>query len=106
LGREAQDNPQAAMHAVYHVVYNGPDHGEAPTRDKLDAWIETYDLVNNVLVPDDPDEAEDVFDKRECTYLLETAGMTIQWKSCTCTGGDCVTSAELGLSELQAALDG
>jgi len=93
------------MHAVYHVVYNGPDYGELPSRAKLDAWIETYELVSNVVVPDDPDAAEEAFDHRECTYLVETAGMTIAWKRCTCTDGACTTSVELGLQELKTALE-
>ena len=60
------------MHAVYHVVYDGPDPGDPPSQDKLDDWITTYELVNNVLVPDEPDHAEEAFDRRECTYLVQT----------------------------------
>ncbi|MEQ9321412.1 MAG: hypothetical protein RIF41_19770 [Polyangiaceae bacterium] len=92
------------MHAVYHVVYDGPDPGDPPSQDKLDDWITTYELVNNVLVPDEPDHAEEAFDRRECTYLVQTADMTVTWKLCTCTGGNCTTSAEVGLAELAAAL--
>jgi hypothetical protein len=106
LGDESVNNPNHNLHAVHHVVYNGPSNGQVPTQAQLDEWILTYGLVNNVYRPFSESEALSVFEKRECTFLLETAGMTILWKECTCTGGNCTTSVELGLSQLDAALTG
>ena len=80
--------------------------GDPPTQARLDDWILSYGLTTNVVVPRDADDALDAFERRECAYVVETEGMTITWKSCTCTGGDCVTSAETGLAALESALAG
>jgi hypothetical protein len=94
------------MGAVYHVVYSGDD--EPPTQTEIDAWITAYGLYNNTLIPNGstPDEVHDAFERRECTYIVETGCMQIQWRLCTCTSGNCTTSAELGLDELSTALGG
>jgi hypothetical protein len=71
-------------------------------------WIQQYDLHNNTLIPGASSGIDmlNAFDVRECTYLVETGCMTILHKECTCTSGNCTTSAELGLLELEAALGG
>jgi hypothetical protein len=93
------------MGQVYHVIYSGQD--EPPTVEEIDTWIETYGLFTNVLLPDvsTPEEVLTAFERRECTYIVETGCMTVQWRLCTCTSGNCETSAEMALDELSTALE-
>lgn len=67
-----------------------------------------YDLHNNTLIPgaSDDDAILDAFERRECTYVIETGCMTVQWRNCTGTNGQPPYSVEQGLVELQTALGG
>ena len=95
------------MGNVFEIVYanNG---GNDPSMMEVNAWIDTYDLFNNTLMPggSSGNEILNAFDRRECTYLIETGCMTVQWRLCTCTNGACQTSAELALEWLSEALGG
>ncbi|MBW2526340.1 MAG: hypothetical protein JRI23_19325 [Deltaproteobacteria bacterium] len=66
-------------------------------------WANAYGLFNHTLRAKDDDTLAQL-EQRECTYLVETAAMTIQWRSCTCLGGNCEPSIVPGLAELDAAL--
>lgn len=81
---------------------------ETPNQLELSAWVDQYDLFNNTLMPGvtDANTILDVFERRECTNVIETGCMTVQWKLCTCTSGQCTTSAEIALDELAVALGG
>ncbi len=95
------------MGNVMEIVYSNTSFAP-PSRTELEAWIIDYDLFNNTLSPGGTPGQDilDAFSVRECTYLVETGCMTVQWKECTCTTGNCVTSVELALDELEAALGG
>ncbi|MEM9692703.1 MAG: hypothetical protein AAGA56_09170 [Myxococcota bacterium] len=105
MGGATDADPPLPLHAVYHVVYNGRSNGEAPTRDELDDWVDNFRLSTNVVVPDNPNRARDAFGNRECTYIIETEGMTITWKQCSCAGGSCTPSAIVGAEELRRVLE-
>jgi hypothetical protein len=95
------------MGSVYEVVYANQSSQE-PSQGEMEAWIEQYDLYNNTLMPGASDGSTilNAFERRECTYLVETGCMTVLHKNCTCTNGACTTSAELTLAELSIALGG
>lgn len=93
------------MGSVYHVIYNNT-LAQTPTEAEAENWIVQYDLYNNTLIPGGSDAQTilNAFDTRECTYIVETGCMTVLYKECTCTSGNCTTSAETALEELSAAL--
>ncbi len=95
------------MGNVYHVVYNNTSSNE-PSVGEMEGWIQTYDLHNNTLHPGVTNGSTilQAFERRECTYLVETGCMTVLQKNCTCTNGACTTSAELTLDDLDIALGG
>ena len=90
-------NPNHNLHAVYEVLVNG-----ATPTDVVN-WATAWGLVNSTLRAKDAQTLAEL-GSRECTYLVETEAMTIVWKSCTCTGGQCEPSIVPGLQELDAAL--
>ena len=98
LGAETQ-NPSNNLRAVYEVMVGGESEGD------LAAWIQTYGLYNH-SVRDVGSETLSQLVSRECTYLVETATMTIRWKECSCTNGACEPSIVPGLAALDAALNG
>lgn len=104
---DAYDNGHAYMGNVFEVVYAN-NIGQPPSQSEVSGWIDAYDLFNNTLMPGATDGSAilSAFEKRECTYIIETGCMTVQWKLCSCTNGQCTTSAELALTELTAALGG
>ncbi len=86
------------LHAVYEIMVGGAD------KDETTAWADNFNLFNNTLRAKD-EATLDALQSRECTYLVETATMQIQWRSCTGTAGDPPFSIGEGLVELEAALN-
>jgi len=85
------------LRAVYEILVQGA------TSSDVTSWANTYGLVNHTLRAKDEQTLTEL-QSRECTYLVETAGMTIVWKSCTCLNGQCEPSIVPGLQQLNAAL--
>lgn len=102
MGQETQ-NANNHLDAVYEIFHAG-NGGSLPTTMELDAWIATYGVYNTTLRAKVAEEALSALQQRECTYLVETAAMTVVWKSCTCTSGACQPSIVPGLQELATAL--
>ena len=100
------DNGYPHMGNVYEFVYRNSANQPAMQNDVEQGWIQQYDLHNNVLIPGASSAADilSAFERRECTYIVETGCMTVLWRSCTGTNGQPPYSAEQGLGELEIAL--
>lgn len=96
------------MGNVFEFVYHNSSNQPASQSDVEVGWIQQYDLYNNTLIPgvSDANAILNAFERRECTYLLETGCMTVVWRSCTGTNGQPPFSANEGLTELEIALGG
>lgn len=103
LGAEA-DKPDHNLHAVVHFLHANL-FGQLPSQAEVDAWIETYGLHNTTLAATDAQAMLAALDRRECVYVVETAGMTIVHKACSCTNAACEPSIVTGLAELDARLN-
>lgn len=92
---DAYDDGYPHMDRVFHVVYANNDSDD-PSQSEMLTWIESYDLYNSTLMPGTSDGAAllEAFDRRECTYVVETGCMTILRKECYG-----ITDALAGLAE-------
>ncbi len=105
---DAYDTGYLYMGNAFEFVYQNGSQQPASMNDVAQGWIQPYDLYLNTLIPGVSSDSAmlSAFDSRECTYIIETGCMTVQWKNCTGTNGQPPFSAEQGLAELVIALGG
>ena len=97
-GQAAIDgNPN--LGAVFEVLV-GNNSSQICSQQDIMAWINMYGLYNSTIAT--KDMTTFTTNDRECTFIMDTATMTIQWKECTCKSGTCPGgfSAEHGLALL------
>ena len=100
---ENATNGNSNLDAVYHIIHANSSSG-LPTKEDMDAWILTYGLENPSLAAKDSTATVTALQQRECVYIVDTSDMTITWKQCSCTSGNCIPSVEAGLIELDTKL--
>jgi hypothetical protein len=100
LGQEAQNN-NPNLGAVFEVLVAN-NANELASQQDIMGWVNQYLIYNSTVATTDMNTF--VSADRECTFIMDTATMTIQWKECTCKSGTCPGgfSAEHGLALLQS----
>ncbi len=105
---DAQDSGYPYIGNIFEFVYRNSSNQSPSQNDVEQGWITQYDLFNNTLIPGVSSDTDilNAFERRECTYIIETGCMTVQWVNCTGTNGQPPFSIDQGLVQLEAALDG
>jgi hypothetical protein len=99
LGQEGLNgNPN--LGAVFEVLVAN-NANQLATQQNIMGWVNQWGIYNSTVATTEMNTF--VSSDRECTFIMDTPTMTIQWKECTCKSGTCPGgfSAEHGLVLLE-----